>query len=684
MKTLKLYWVSSVLAVVCVVAFGQVPTKINYQGRLLNGTNLFSGTTNIVTALYTASSGGTAIYAETNSNVGVLDGLYSLFIGDEATGLGNALTNSAVYLELTVGTQTLTPREQLASGAYALLAGGVQSTGVTAGMIAPGAVGSSQIADGSVSNADLAANAVTAAKIQDGTIMDIEINAAAGIDPNKILNIGLTRANAFSGDVSGAYNNLRIGNNTVISAMLVDGTVSNADLAANSVDSTKIVDLSVALNDLANASVDSSKIVDGTVALADLAPNSVNASKIVDGTVAVNDLDTTSVDTRYLKLAGGTLTGALTNYIGFYGNGIGITNLPAGAYTETDPFWRSVSNLFLLTSVWVRADSTTNYVRRTGDTMSGNLNMGGNVITNAIFRGNGAGLTNLNLRVALNDVIWVATNGTPAGPGTADRPYDTPQNGYNAALAGGAVVIASGVYPGGLTMNRPDVHVVGLGRPVIQGALVYNTTATRGKVRIEDLMIMNGATIAGGSNLKLFNVRIENGTTIQPSSMNIEFQCCFLNDATDGQPYALWIQANCSWIGVNHTAIRAAGDSALVIATPVVHLEVLGCEIANTSGANPTVDDQQGGATAPQHHYAYNHIRNAMEGSLAVRTAGSGTISFFHNTVEGSLGPAGINEYYGLNVVVGVPNWGFAEVPVIDAAGNARYALPTMPTPWND
>lgn len=114
------------LLAVAVVAFcargalAQGPELINYQGRLLDGTNLYNGVTNIVTMLYTNASGGSPFYTETNQNVTVVDGLYTLAIGDEVTGLEDALTNTTVYLELRIGAVTLAPREQVKSVAYAI------------------------------------------------------------------------------------------------------------------------------------------------------------------------------------------------------------------------------------------------------------------------------------------------------------------------------------------------------------------------------------------------------------------------------------------------------------------------------------------------------------------------------------------------------------------------------------
>ncbi len=92
-------------------------TKINYQGRLINGTNLVNGTVTNVFRLY--NTGGTLLYAETQS-VTVVDGLYSARIGEYQPAFYNALTNLLVYLEVQVNGVILSPREQLFSAPYAV------------------------------------------------------------------------------------------------------------------------------------------------------------------------------------------------------------------------------------------------------------------------------------------------------------------------------------------------------------------------------------------------------------------------------------------------------------------------------------------------------------------------------------------------------------------------------------
>jgi hypothetical protein len=98
----------------------QSPDQINYQGRLMNGTNLVNGTVGLTLRLFNAPTAGTLTYADSNT-VTVVDGLYSTFLGDNTiTGaLDFALLYTSVWLEAVVNGIVLTPRERLASVPYA-------------------------------------------------------------------------------------------------------------------------------------------------------------------------------------------------------------------------------------------------------------------------------------------------------------------------------------------------------------------------------------------------------------------------------------------------------------------------------------------------------------------------------------------------------------------------------------
>ncbi len=116
--------------------FGRPPPPlVNYQGRLVEGTNLVSGTLDIRFLLYTVPAGGVPRFAETQT-VQVVDGLFTAHIGaagPDAGAWSDALTNEAVYLEVQIEGTPLTPRERLVSVPYAHVAARlVYTNGMTA------------------------------------------------------------------------------------------------------------------------------------------------------------------------------------------------------------------------------------------------------------------------------------------------------------------------------------------------------------------------------------------------------------------------------------------------------------------------------------------------------------------------------------------------------------------------
>ncbi len=118
-------------------SFAHPPLLLNYQGRLLSGTNLVNGTVGLDLRLYDNSSGGALLYADSNA-VTVVDGLYSTYLGDQTTAgsLVTALTNAAVWVEVRVNGTPLTPRERLAAVGYALATRGLTvSSNVPPGLV---------------------------------------------------------------------------------------------------------------------------------------------------------------------------------------------------------------------------------------------------------------------------------------------------------------------------------------------------------------------------------------------------------------------------------------------------------------------------------------------------------------------------------------------------------------------
>jgi len=187
------------------IAGGGIPTVMNYQGRLLDGTNLVNGDVSLVFRIYTNSLVGDYFFEDSNT-VSVADGHYSTYIGDDVAygTLTNALAQDEAWLEVVVDGTPLTPRKQIMAVAYAVFAQGVAPGGVTTDMLADGAVNMSKLASGSVSTAKI----------------DTSFN---GWDKN--FGNDLTTATSFAGDVMGTYNAMSVSNDSHSHG---DATVNNS------------------------------------------------------------------------------------------------------------------------------------------------------------------------------------------------------------------------------------------------------------------------------------------------------------------------------------------------------------------------------------------------------------------------------------------------------------------------
>ncbi|MDQ5957769.1 MAG: hypothetical protein QG665_94, partial [Patescibacteria group bacterium] len=95
-------------------ATAAINQQINYQGKLTTtaGVAVDDDTRSTVFSLYTASSGGTAVWTETQS-VTTTDGLFSVMLGS-VTSLASVDFNQTLYLGVTVGADSeMTPRKTI-------------------------------------------------------------------------------------------------------------------------------------------------------------------------------------------------------------------------------------------------------------------------------------------------------------------------------------------------------------------------------------------------------------------------------------------------------------------------------------------------------------------------------------------------------------------------------------------
>ena len=140
------------------IAHGAINSQISFQGKLTNpdGTNVTNGNYSIVFSMYTASSGGSAIWTETQPTVAVTDGIFQVNLGSVTSLPGSVDFNSgSVYLGVKVGADPeMTPRILFTASPYAFNSdklGGLASTGFV--QLAQGVQ-----TDSSTANASIAIN----------------------------------------------------------------------------------------------------------------------------------------------------------------------------------------------------------------------------------------------------------------------------------------------------------------------------------------------------------------------------------------------------------------------------------------------------------------------------------------------------------------------------------------------
>ncbi|HOD66283.1 MAG TPA: hypothetical protein PKM94_06265 [candidate division Zixibacteria bacterium] len=120
-------WIFIMLAAVLLsgtTGYTQVPGTINYQGRLTGtGGAPLDTTVNMVFTIYTASSGGTALWTETRTGVVVADGLFSVALGSVNPINLSVFGGADRWLGIKVGTDAeMTPRALLSAAPYAQVA----------------------------------------------------------------------------------------------------------------------------------------------------------------------------------------------------------------------------------------------------------------------------------------------------------------------------------------------------------------------------------------------------------------------------------------------------------------------------------------------------------------------------------------------------------------------------------
>ncbi|MDO9542146.1 MAG: hypothetical protein Q7J98_07470 [Kiritimatiellia bacterium] len=318
--------------------------QINYQARLLDSYGRRLNTSvDLSFKIYDAVSDGNLLWSETQAGVVVQDGVYSVILGSQTPIPASAFAQNGIYLELGISGETMTPRQQITASAYSLVARTIMGSNIYENQ------DSGNVGIGTIT---------PAAKLDvNGAIQATGFKMPTGATPNYVL--------VSDADGIGTWQSMSI-------------VITESDpIHTNWVRTV----FTPATNNIWSAF--DNRVLASTFNTATVQLWSAVSARALqsDVSAATNDMWDNGINIR-VPLAGGIMTGLLTNLVGFVGNGAGLTNVPSSGVVLTG------------------------YVQRAGDTMTGALIVSNNVtvtgtnqvgvlyVTNAIILQDSAAITN--------------------------------------------------------------------------------------------------------------------------------------------------------------------------------------------------------------------------------------------------------------------------------------------------
>jgi hypothetical protein len=312
------------------------PSLLLYQGRLTdtNG-NPLAGPVALVVSLYTAATGGSALWTESYPSVSLTsDGIYTILLGSVTPFPAAAFSEPDRWIGTSVnGGAELTPRMRVASvpfaleanrlngkrstdfdpaGTAAIAAAGVQSQ-LNGSDASPPNVGSNQVHWNNLYGVPLeiadGRDSVGAGVTAHGQLSGLDLNdhpqyllgAAAATTDGNPPNLGSNRLhwdnlNGVPGPIvnqqfptawilPGAIDSTRLADGQILPRHLAEGAFGSGFLAPGSVTSVEVADGSLTGEDIANSSLTGDDIQNGTLTGAD----------ILDGSISGQDLSNLSI-----------------------------------------------------------------------------------------------------------------------------------------------------------------------------------------------------------------------------------------------------------------------------------------------------------------------------------------------------------------------------------------------------
>src|SRR3989339_208663 len=271
-----------------------VPQYINYQGYLKSPTGeALSGTYTMQFVVYDNPTGGAAVFDSGAQSVAVSNGLYTVKLG---TVDSNDFNGDDRWLEVSVGVETLSPRLQIYSAAYALRADAATNTGYAT-------VSGTATTSASADYATVAGTATSAASATTATTANIASYAilagsasSAAVSYAPVAGTATTSASADYATVAG----------TATSAASAT-TATTANIASYAILAGSASSAAVSYAPVAGTATTSAyAIISGTATTSAYATNT--------GYATVSGTATTSASADYATVAGTATSAATADY----------------------------------------------------------------------------------------------------------------------------------------------------------------------------------------------------------------------------------------------------------------------------------------------------------------------------------------------------------------------------------
>lgn len=213
--------------------YAEVPHLINYQGRLTDtGGVPLNGAYAITFRIYDAETAGNLLWEEAQTGIVVNKGIFSVLLGS-VTSL-NIAFDKQYFLEIKVGNEVMTPRQRIASAAYAITADNGVPKGIIvmwSGTIANIPTGWA-LCDGANGTPDLRDRFIVGAKQDDGGIAKTNITGSLtksgdGQIPSHTHETGTLAIISAGAHVHGVYYSQINGNGTNAKGVASSGDTQN-------------------------------------------------------------------------------------------------------------------------------------------------------------------------------------------------------------------------------------------------------------------------------------------------------------------------------------------------------------------------------------------------------------------------------------------------------------------------